>query len=316
VTFSTMKSSPSLTATKMVIRWLRWAAVVALVYSALAALVYAALGPQAYARQPAPLAAVGNLVFMLHFYMLREMAFVVAGALMAPRFRLTTAIVLAALHVLLSLWIHVLSRVSLAELVLFEGGASYRQFTLEALGAVLGVAYIYWSEKTNGSVASALRTMKSSSALSAAKTVIRWLRWATVLAVVCTALGNLVYSGSAGARQHAPPLRGDGWRVPAPAPLAVVQGLVGMLYFYVLGETAIVVAGALLAPRFGLTTAIVLAALHVSLSFWGHVLATGGPWWSWTINYTHFSLEAFGSVLGVVHIYWLEKVIGPYSTNS
>jgi len=35
-------------------------------------------------------------------------------------------------------------------------------------------------------------------------------------------------------------------------------------------------------------------------SFWSHVLATAGPWWFWTINYTHFSLEALRAVLGVV----------------
>ena len=33
--------------------------------------------------------------------------------------------------------------------------------------------------------------MTSSSALTAAKTVIRWLRWAAVLALVCSALGEL-----------------------------------------------------------------------------------------------------------------------------
>jgi hypothetical protein len=302
-----MKSSFALTVAKTVIRWLRWAAVLALVSSALGALVFSALGPEAYARQPAPLAAVGNLVFMLHFYVLRDTAIVVAGATIAPRFRLTTAIVLAALHVPLSLWNNVLSRVSLVELVLLQGGASYRQFTLETLGAVLGVVYIFWSEKAKGSVASVPPSQlslcepppgsaRSKAALTAAKTVIRWLRWAAVLALVCSALGGLVYSALGP--------EGAGLR---PAPLAVVQNLVGMLYFYVLRETAFVVAGALIAPRFRLTTAIVLAALHVPLSFWAHVLATGGPWWSWTINYTHFTLEAFGAVLGVAYIFWSEK---------
>jgi hypothetical protein len=37
------------------------------------------------------------------------------------------------------------------------------------------------------------------------------------------------------------------------------------------------------------------------------VLATGGPWWYWTINYTHFSLEGLESVLGVVYIFWSER---------
>jgi hypothetical protein len=83
-----------------------------------------------------------------------------------------------------------------------------------------------------------------------------------------------------------------------------------MLLGYVLRATAVVVAGALIAPRARRTTAVVLAALLVPRSFWGHVLATGGPWWSWTINYTHFSLEAIGAVLGVVYIFWSEKAKG------
>jgi hypothetical protein len=138
--------------------------------------------------------------------------------------------------------------------------------------------------------------MKSSSALTAAKTVIRWLRWAAVLALVCSALGGLVYSA----------LGPEGWAI-RPAPLAVVQELVFTLLLYTLRETAIVVAGALIAPGARRTTAIILAALQIPASFWGHVLATGGPWWSWTINYTHFSLETLGSVLGVVYIFWSEK---------
>ena len=43
---------------------------------------------------------------------------------------------------------------------------------------------------------------------------------------------------------------------------------------------------------------------------WAHVLAMGGPWWSWTINYTHFTLETLGAVLGVVYIFWSEKAKG------
>jgi hypothetical protein len=141
--------------------------------------------------------------------------------------------------------------------------------------------------------------MKSSSALTAAKTVICWLRWAAVLALVYSALGELVYSA----------LGPEAWAL-RPAPLAVVQELVSMLLFYVLRETAFVVAGAIIAPRARLATAIVLAAARVPLSFWAHVLAVGGPWWSWTINYTHFTLEALGSVLGVAYIFWSEKAKG------
>ncbi len=118
--------------------------------------------------------------------------------------------------------------------------------------------------------------MKSSSALTAAKTVIRWLRWAAVLGLVYSAWCGLVYD--------------------------VVQ--IGVffcpLFLFVAG-------GATIAPRNRLTTAIVLAAVLVAHSFRGHVLSVGGPWWSWAMNYRHFTLEALAAVLGVVYIFWSEK---------
>jgi hypothetical protein len=83
-----------------------------------------------------------------------------------------------------------------------------------------------------------------------------------------------------------------------------------MLHFHTLREAAFVVAGAMIAPRARLATAIVLAAARVPFLLWAHVLAMGGPWWSWTINYTHFTLETSGSVLGVVYIFWSEKAKG------
>jgi hypothetical protein len=305
-----MKSSSAHTAAQTVIRWLRWAAVVALVYYAWGGLVYSALGRGAWAVQPAPLVVVVQYMGMLHFHTLRAAAFVVAGAVIAPRARLGTAILLAAALVPLSLWNHVLSRVSLVELVLLQGTGNYRQFTLETLGAVLGVVYIFWSEKAKGSVAGVPPSHLSflepppvsagtKAALTVAKTVIRWLRWAVVLALLYSALGALVYSA----------LDPEG-RALRPAPLAVVQELVGMFLDYTLRETAFVVAGAMIAPRARLATAIVLAAARVPSSFWAHVLATGGPWWYWTTNYTHFTLEAFGVMLAVVYIFWTEQAKG------
>jgi hypothetical protein len=314
-----MKSSSALTAGKTVIRWLRWAAVLALVCSALSDLVYFALGPQARVLRPAPLAVVQNLVFMF-LYALKGTAFVVVGAMIAPRSRLTTAIVLAAVYLPLSLWNHVLSRVSLAELVLLEGRGNYGYFTLEALGAVLGVVYIFRSEKAEGSVASVppsqlllLNPPPGSAgtkpALTAAKTVTRCLRWAVVLVLICSTLGELVYSVLGAVVFSA---LGPEASVVRPAPLAVVQGLVRDFLFW--PAFLFVVAGATIAPRFRFTTALVLAALHVAHSFWGHVLATGGPWWFWTINYTHFTLEAFGSVLGVLYIFWSERARATVAT--
>jgi hypothetical protein len=122
--------------------------------------------------------------------------------------------------------------------------------------------------------------MKSSYALTAAKTVVRWLRWAAVLGFVYSAWSGLPYSA--------------------------VQNI----GFYACPLFLFVAAGAKIAPRYRLTTAIILAAVLVALSFRGHVLLMGGPWWSWTINYRHFTLEALGAVLGVVYIFWSEKAKG------
>ena len=135
--------------------------------------------------------------------------------------------------------------------------------------------------------------MKSSSELTAAKRAIRWLRWTAVLALVYYAWSGLAYSALGGS-----------------APLAVVLQQVEMLHYHTLREAAFVVAGAMIAPRARLATAIVLAAARVPFLLWAHVLAMGGPWWFWGINYTHFTLEAFGSVLGVVYIFWSEKAKG------
>jgi hypothetical protein len=63
--------------------------------------------------------------------------FVVAGAIMAPRCRHTTAILLAALAIGLSLTIHVL----LPESV---GANNYKHFTAESAGAIAGVAFTFF----------------------------------------------------------------------------------------------------------------------------------------------------------------------------
>ncbi len=121
------------------------------------------------------------------------------------------------------------------------------------------------------------------------------------MALVYYAWGGLVYSA----------LGREAWAV-QPAALVVVLQYIGMLHFHMLREAAFVVAGAMIAPRARVATAIVLAAARVPFSFWAHVLATGGPWWFWTINYTHFTLEAFGSALGVVYIFWSENARHPW----
>jgi hypothetical protein len=105
------------------------------------------------------------------------------------------------------------------------------------------------------------------------------------------------------------------WAV-QPKPLLAVLRWMGMLHFHTLSYAGFVVAGAIIAPRARLATAIVLATALVPSSFWGHVLAMGGPWWFWTTNYMHFSLEALGSVLGAVYIFWLEKAKGSVASAA
>ncbi len=306
-----MKSSSALTAAKTVIRWLRWAAVLTLVCSVWGGFICSTWKMPV----PAPLAVVETTVFMLGFHLLLGTAFVAAGALIAPWARRGTAIVLAAVYVPLSFWTHLLSRVTLVELVLLQGPAAYGHFVLETLGAVLGVVWIFRSEKarTAGKCVPPSPSLEAPSASAgpkatptAAKSVICSLRWAVVLALVCSTLGELIYSalGELAFSELGPQARNL-----RPAALAVAQQVVGMLLFFVLRQTAFVVAGALIAPRIRLAIAIVLAAGLVSFSFWAHVLATGGPWPAWTINYTHFSLEAFGAVLGVAYVFWSERMV-------
>ncbi len=136
-----------LTAAKTVIRWLRWAAVLGLAYSAWGGLLY-------------------DVVRMVGFFSCPFFLFVAAGAKIAPRNHLTTAIVLAAVLVAHSFRGHMLSNpppgvtnyqliiAALQQIAVMEAAGPVRHFTLETLGAVLGVVYIFWSEKAEGSVAS------------------------------------------------------------------------------------------------------------------------------------------------------------------
>jgi hypothetical protein len=132
------KSSSALTAAKTVVRWLRWAAVLGFVYSAWGGLFYD--------------------VVLRNMFLFSSFLFVAAGAKIAPRNRLTTAIVLAAALVLVSFRGHVLSNpppgVTYDQLIIAVLVGNYRHFTLETLGAVLGVVFIFWLEKAKGSVAS------------------------------------------------------------------------------------------------------------------------------------------------------------------
>jgi hypothetical protein len=144
-----MKSSSALTAAKTVVRWLRWAAVLGLAYSAWSGLLYDVV-PYDIVVHACPL-------FLC----------VAAGAKIAPRYRLATALVLAAVLVAHSFWAHLLANqgpwvttyqviIAALQQIVLEGmpaGGPVRHFLLEILGAVLGVVYIFWSERAKASVA-------------------------------------------------------------------------------------------------------------------------------------------------------------------
>jgi hypothetical protein len=147
-----MKSSSALTVAKTVIRWLRWAAVVALVYSAWSGRLY-------------DVVAYDICVCACPLFLL-----VAAGVKIAPRYRLATALVLAAAVVSHSCWGHLLAHqppwvtkyqtmIAALQQIALEGlpaGGPVRHFILETLGAVLGVVYIFWSEKRLCSASSTL----------------------------------------------------------------------------------------------------------------------------------------------------------------
>ena len=76
---------------------------------------------------------------LLICYMPKEIAFVVAGAKTAPRSRTIATLVLAAVAILASLAIHVLTQQRV-------GLTNYLHFGAESVGAVIGAIYIVYAE--------------------------------------------------------------------------------------------------------------------------------------------------------------------------
>jgi hypothetical protein len=128
-----MKSPSAPLRQKTATWWLRWVAVLVLLFCAGTGLIYSV--------QPRSVALC--LFFLL----------VVAGAKLAPRFRIATAVVLAAVLIAHSYWGHVLALapegMTNAQLFIRTLTGHHRHFTLEALGPVLAVVYVFWSERTN-----------------------------------------------------------------------------------------------------------------------------------------------------------------------
>lgn len=74
-------------------------------------------------------------------YMPRKAAFVIAGALTAPRHHIATALVLAVLGLCISLMIHIIGQHLAGNHV---GPANYTHFLAESAGLLCGFAGIFW----------------------------------------------------------------------------------------------------------------------------------------------------------------------------
>lgn len=79
--------------------------------------------------------AVIGFVFLVLGHLPQKVAFVVAGAEIAPHARRTTAIVLAVVAAIMSLLIHLLVQSRI-------GSTNFAHFTAEAIGAALGVVIV------------------------------------------------------------------------------------------------------------------------------------------------------------------------------
>lgn len=137
-----MKPTSPPTIREQAIQWLQWGCV----------LPAAVLGGQAVqflaerivrlaisiGGTPAPSTVVSLPGMLLHLP--GPAAFVFAGALTAPRGRRLMAFFLAAVGVVLSLTVHILTQPH-------PGATNYAHFALEALGSALGVALIHVWEK-------------------------------------------------------------------------------------------------------------------------------------------------------------------------
>ncbi len=70
-----------------------------------------------------------------------------------------------------------------------------------------------------------------------------------------------------------------------------------LVLYYMPKNAAFVLAGAITAPRYRVTIALVLAALAIGVALIVHVLGQQSPG---VVNYTHFAAETAGAALGVI----------------
>jgi hypothetical protein len=119
-------------------RWLRWAGILPAAVlagfsiEAVARIVFRAIA--AASGEPAQTILVSCLRLFL-LYVPKETGFVVVGATVAPRGKCTTAVLLAALRLLLSLATHLLTQTR-------WGSANYWHLALESTGALLGAGHV------------------------------------------------------------------------------------------------------------------------------------------------------------------------------
>jgi hypothetical protein len=134
------------------IGWLQWVGVLpaAVLGSSVAQLIAGMAGRLAVAAggRPADSAFVYDLLLRL-LHLPQGTAFVVAGAKMAPRGRLVTAIVLAVVWVVMALIIHIMGPAH-------PGVHNSIDFAVESAGSALGLAYIFRSARTRPSAGGAV----------------------------------------------------------------------------------------------------------------------------------------------------------------
>jgi hypothetical protein len=132
------------------IEWLRWVCVLpaAVLCSVAVQFIAGMVGRLAVFEWGTPAESTFVRYLLLLFRVPMEAGFVVAGAKTAPRGRLVTAIVLAAARVLMSLIVHIVRQSN-------PGVVNYTHFAAESLGSVLGLTYIFSSERTRPSIGDA-----------------------------------------------------------------------------------------------------------------------------------------------------------------
>jgi hypothetical protein len=142
------------------------------------------------------------------------------------------------------------------------------------------------------------KAMPPFSSLTSRKKLIEMLRWVCVLPAAV--LGEIVVRYAIGLCVRT---AGDGgWR---PFGDSTPASFLWTLLCYAPPESAFVIAGAMLAPRRPMTTAIVLAVLRFILSLMTHVVGQhlAGNHVGIT-NYLHLFAESAGLLTGAAYIAW------------